>query len=157
MAVKSLLQIVSLCGEFNLFVAAAHAARMEGVLEGAEPLTVLAPVDAAFGAVTDEVLEWLIDRRRANLAELVDVHLVLGAHTLRDMIGLGAVESRHGELLCVDAFESCVAVDGAVVVRRDVPAANGILHGIDQVLAPRRLRASGSGQASNSLVGGRKL
>ena len=53
------------------------------------------------------------------------------------MTGLGRLRSMAGEALDVDALDGNVlVVSGAVVVRADLYAANGVLHAIDQVLSP---------------------
>lgn len=138
MASVNLLELARSSGEFNVFVAAVQAAGVEDLLLGANPLTVLAPTDAAFGGVSDVVLTRLIDPRTTKLQELVKAHLVRAVHSVAAMTGLGMVRTLAEELLNIDALDSMLAVAGAVIVRPDLQASNGLLHGIDEVLTPQR-------------------
>jgi uncharacterized surface protein with fasciclin (FAS1) repeats len=132
----SILRLAAAIGGFELFLAAVEIAGLGSLLDGVVPLTVFAPTDAAFGTLSDVLFTRLLARRAANLEPFVRAHLVAGSHCGRAMTGLGRLRSLAGDALDVDAFDGGVlVVSGAVVVSADLYAANGVLHGIDQVLS----------------------
>ncbi len=130
----NLLQVASRSPCLDLFVAAIAAAGVQDLLTGAAPLTIFAPIDAAFGGLFDDVLLRLVSRETCDMGRLVQLHIVHGIYRTRDMAGLGRLRTVAGETVDVDVFESMVVIGGAVIVRPDVEAANGILHSIDQLL-----------------------
>ncbi|MBV9894822.1 MAG: fasciclin domain-containing protein [Chloroflexi bacterium] len=137
MTMTNLFELASASGEFDLFVAALEATRLDCLLAEDRSLTVLAPTDAAFGGVSDAVLAHLVDRRSADLASLVRSHVVRGAFQTADLVGCGWLETLSGVRLPVDALGELLVIGGAVLVRPDLVGANGVLHGIDQVLPAR--------------------
>jgi uncharacterized surface protein with fasciclin (FAS1) repeats len=144
MGATHLLELAATIGELDLFLAATEAAALDELLAGDEPLTVLAPTDAAFGDLSEAALAGLINRQPGDLGHLVRSHLVAGAFRVAEMTAAGVLRTMTGEDLPVDALDGVLAVDGAVVVRRDLLASNGVLHTIDRVRlsAPTRTRGA---------------
>ena len=140
----NLFELASASGEFDLFVAALEATQLDGLLADDRSLTVLAPTDAAFGGVSDAVLAHLVDRRSADLAGLVRSHVVRGVFRAADLVGSGWLQTLSGVRLPVDALGELLVIGGAVLVRPDLVGANGVLHGIDQVLLPAHTPRSGA-------------
>ena len=135
----NLLELATSDGNFGVFIDMIEAAQMEHVLTNGDPLTVLAPTNAA--------LAGLVDREVSYLTSFIRDHLLAGAHTTTAIIGAGSVRSLAGEIFNVDAFGTLLAVGGAVIVRPDLRASNGLLHGIDHVLMSAGLpRARGPAQ-----------
>ena len=135
MIAPDLLCLASGIEEFELFVAAVQAAGLEQeLLLGPEPRTVLAPINAAFGRVSDALLERLVDARGTDLRRLLRSHVVSGAFRAAEMVSQGRLGTLADGWLCVDALPGTLAVAGAVVVRQDLLAANGVLHGVDRLL-----------------------
>ncbi len=130
----NLLECASAAGEFDLFVAAVEACNLDGILESEGPLTLLAPTDAAFGGLTDDMLSRLLDRHSDDLHELVYAHVVRGAYGTQHLACAASLQNLRGRTLAVDALGSALAVGGAVLTRPDLQASNGIVHGVNRVL-----------------------
>lgn len=121
--------------EFSILDSALRAAGLINQLNGAGPYTVFAPTDEAFNALPNGVLDSLF----ANPAEL---QRVLSYHVVRDSLPSDTLESTQYETLTGDSIT--VAVNGenvvvngtAEVVRPDLQAENGVVHGINSVLLP---------------------
>ncbi len=135
---RSIAEIASATPELSTLVAAVQAAGLVEQL-GAEnpgPMTVLAPTNAAFEALGTEAIQALLADRRA-LTE------VLGGHVLP--IGLRSsqmlAQGRSATLLGGKPVDFALkngklTVSGVGFVTRDIPASNGVIHIIDQVILP---------------------
>ena len=96
-----------------------------------------APTDAAFAALGDEALASLLEEEnRAKLVAILTYHLVPGAVPGRDVVK-GRYTTVQGTDLKVKVKRGSTVLDGrAAVLRTDLQATNGVIHGIDTVLVP---------------------
>jgi uncharacterized surface protein with fasciclin (FAS1) repeats len=124
---------------FGSFLAAAAAAEIMGVLRSAGPYTLFAPTDTAFAKFPPSTLSKLMrPANRVLLVSILGYHLALGAVLTRSLAGKRyRAKTLEGRDLRIDARGDVVAVNGAPVVRPDLIASNGVLHGIDSVLWPK--------------------
>lgn len=129
-----LLRVAEAAGGFRTLVAAVRAAGLEDALAGAGPFTVFAPSDEAFAVLPPGALEALL-KDRDRLARLLRHHVVSGELTAAAAAGRAAVTTLAGTTLRLDARDG-LAVAGAVVVRADVLASNGVIHVVDRLLVP---------------------
>ena len=117
--------------------AALEAADLTATLQGAGDFTLLAPSEAAFAALPDGTLDFLLDP--ANKQDLVDIltyHVISGKIMSADIAGKTAeVATVQGSNISVNAMNG-VMVDNATVVAADIEADNGVIHVIDQVVLP---------------------
>jgi transforming growth factor-beta-induced protein len=132
--------------DFSTLVAAVQAAGLVDTLKGPGPFTVLAPTNAAFGALLAE-LNLTADQLLANkplLTKVLTYH-VLAARLLAADLADGQVRTtvqgetvtfrrQNGVLSIVDARGRT-----AKVVIANVQATNGVVHAIDRVILPRDL------------------
>jgi len=105
-------------------------------------VTVFAPTDDAFGKLPEGLLGDLL----ADKASLVDVllyHVAKGRRDADDVITSSQIRMFNGEFVGVTldgelAFltDNSEASDDAQIIAVNVPAANGIIHVIDEVLIP---------------------
>jgi len=108
------------------------AAGLAATLKGPSRYTIFAPTDEAFDGLTDRM------RDKLNPKELVFVHLVSGQMLSQRLRGRRIRgKSVQGSELVIDGVGP-ISVNGALVVRPDIMAGNGVLHGIDKVLWPKR-------------------
>lgn len=139
----NVVQVAQGDARFGILVEAVTAADLAGALSGPGPLTVLAPTDAAFTALLAELgltkAQLLADK--ALLGAVLKYH-VLPTRVAKAEVALGqAIAPLEGGILKIDQVGAeLVVTDGrnrtAKVVAADLPAANGVIHGIDKVLLP---------------------
>lgn len=125
-------------GDFDTFVRALQAARLNDTLSGPGPYTVFAPTDEAFDKIPREQLNELIsnESQRNTLRGILTYHVVPGIITSSDLTNGTMLRTMEGGDLRVTINSGKVMVDGASIVRPDINASNGVIHAIDTVLMP---------------------
>lgn len=132
---ETLIQLARRVGGFGVFVAMLERAGLVETLSGANKHTLFAPGDESFDKPTLAKLNR--DDQAALLVAMVKVHLVVGQVLTARLKGRrirGA--SLEGSELVINSARA-VTVNGATVVRPDLIASNGVIHGIDKVLWPK--------------------
>ena len=120
---------------FTILAAALEAAELTSVLSEEGPFTVFAPTDEAFEALPEGVIEQLLMPENKNvLIQILTYHVVPGA-VLSSDLETGSIATVEGSDIAVGTGES-VTVNDATVLEADVLASNGVIHVIDQVIAP---------------------
>lgn len=121
---------VARANDLDAFVQAVEAAGLEQTLSDAAFVTLFAPTDRAFA------LGGPLPADRGALRGLIGYHVVPGQLTSDFMTGMQMNHSTSaGRPLTVDGRRGLTA-GGANVIRRDIPASNGVVHVIDRVLDP---------------------
>lgn len=140
----SALSVVSVADRagFHIFAAALRASDYFSALEGDGSFTVFAPSDEAFGKFSKAALDNLLNGDRAHL------QLVLGYHIAAGKVGTARLTGkrirgamRAGGDVIIDG-RSGLRVNAARVVKPDLLARNGVVHGIDALLTPREAAAA---------------
>jgi uncharacterized surface protein with fasciclin (FAS1) repeats len=127
---------VAVQNDFTTLVAAVQAAGLVETLEGDGPFTVFAPTDEAFAALPEGTLEALLEDPEA-LAEILTYHVVSGEVFAADVVGLDSATTVQGQDIAIEVVDGGVVLNGSAnVVATDVPASNGVVHVIDQVILP---------------------
>ena len=126
-------EVLARDGNFSTFVRALDASRLEGLLTGSGPYTVFAPTDEAFSRLPPGTLDELFEDPKGNLAEALLYHVAPGEYPASTG---GTIATVQGSPIDLDATGESMTVNGAKVVRADIPAANGVIHAIDAVLLP---------------------
>lgn len=122
-------------GNFRTFLQAIEVAGLTQQLKGAQ-YTIFAPTDDAFGRIPGVRRDSLL-RDRASMEALIRNHIVEGRLTAQEARdGRGGMSFLGGGSLKVDTSGSYVRVNGAQVIKSDMPASNGIIHIVDQVWLP---------------------
>lgn len=111
----------------------------QGLLDALETseLTVFAPTNDAFDEIPSEVLESLTPE---DIELIITYHLVEGTTLAADVPEQTDIESVQGELLLLQSNNGVFVNGSAEVVKADLTAENGVIHGIDQVLLPSEIR-----------------
>ena len=125
---------------------ALRAAGLSETLEGAGPYTIFAPTNEAFSKLPSSQLDALI-KDPAKLATVLKFHVVSGKYTKADLIkALGASKDRKTTLKTLDNENLTLSVvngklqladdhgNTALVSAFDLPASNGVIHGLNGVL-----------------------
>jgi uncharacterized surface protein with fasciclin (FAS1) repeats len=133
----NLVQMLNKAGDYKTFVALIGSAGLDGRLEQGGPYTVFAPTDEAFDALPAARLADL--RRpdhRVELQNFVSYHIVPGEITGAKMSGMQTIPTLQGSDLTIQATMEGVLVNGATLIKGDMLAANGVVHGVSAVLMP---------------------
>lgn len=130
----TLLATLAADAEFSKFAELLKATGMEKALDTIPNATVFAPTDAAFAAMPKDEME-AIEKTPIRARALVLDHLSdMGALKAADLAGIKGVRTFNGKELIVVAKENAVeTVGGAKIVKADIIAGNGVIHGIDKI------------------------
>ncbi|PJA73211.1 hypothetical protein CO151_14580 [bacterium CG_4_9_14_3_um_filter_65_15] len=121
-------------GNFKTLVAAIEAAGLAAELQGKGPFTLFAPTDEAFAKLPAGTVEDLLKpANRAMLAGILANHVVPGKIMSSDIKTMKA-STVSGHDLNIVVQDGKVFVNDAQVVKADIGAANGVIHGIDKVI-----------------------
>lgn len=141
----TILEVAAANGSFNTLVAAVEAAGLTDVLNGDGPFTVFAPTDAAFAAVPEVLLNYLL-ANPDQLARVLTYHVVAGAVRSADVLGMldadgmAAAPTVEGSDLNVSvnltALTARINNANLAMDMLDIEASNGVIHVIDAVLLP---------------------
>ena len=131
---STLADLVGQQDNLTTLAAAVEAAGLGDALSGDDALTVFAPSNAAFEALT-------VDDLTSNtelLTEVLQYHIVSGPVLAGDLSDGQTIETLQGDQLRVSISDGTVRINGATVTTADVQADNGVAHIIDGVLLENR-------------------
>jgi len=130
---------------FAMFSNAVDKAGLNGALAGTTEHTVFAPTDAAFSKLPAGTMDRLLKpENKAELAELVNYHLVDGRRSTVDVGKWEAARTIGGQHAPIALSDNKLTIDGARVTSPDIAASNGMVHGIDKVNLPTKGKATGA-------------
>ncbi len=132
---KDIVDTAVAAGTFKSLAAALQAAGLVQTLKGPGPFTVFAPTDEAFAKIPKADLDALL-KDKAKLTAVLTYHVFAGNASAADLRGLKDLSTANGGRIKIDATRG-LKVDGATVIKADVPASNGVIHVIDTVLIPK--------------------
>ena len=134
---NSLIDVASGAGDFQTLLAAATAADLVGALSSAGPFTLFAPTDAAFAELPAGTLDDLLKpENKSRLIGILKYHVVSGRVNLAQALAAKQAPTLQGETISASFEDGRVKIGPATLIQADIPAANGIIHVIDQVLLP---------------------
>jgi len=117
---------------FNTLLSSVVAAELDGMLTGAGPYTVLGPTDVAFRDLSKAQLDALL-ADKVKLKKVLEGHIVEGKIASTDLKS-ATLKTLAGTTLEVKVVDGKIKINGATVVKPDVAASNGVIHGIDKLL-----------------------
>ncbi|MEM7574909.1 MAG: fasciclin domain-containing protein [Bacteroidota bacterium] len=120
--------------DFSTLVAALGAADLVGALQGPGPFTVFAPLNSAFDALGEDLINELLEDPE-TLGCILGYHVVPGRFLSTDLT-TGPVTALNGEVLNIVVSGGSVTVNGVPVLIPDNEAQNGVVHVIPEVLIP---------------------
>lgn len=136
-AEKDIVDTAVSAGSFNTLTAALKAAGLVTALKGAGTFTVFAPTDEAFAKLPAGTIETLLKpENKSKLQAILLHHVVSGEVKASKAVKLTGAKTLGGQRLDIDAGGARLSVDGAIVVKADVLASNGVIHVIDRVILP---------------------
>ena len=132
-------EIVQSVNSLSRLREAVAAADMEIALTNDGPLTVFLPGNAAFEGADPEVMAALLEDP-ALLTEILQYHIVVDQVDSTKLAQLDSVFTAAGQPISVTIdLNGNLLVNEAQIVYADIPAANGVIHVINQILTPPTL------------------
>lgn len=126
--------------DFSTLSQAIQAAELGETLAGKGPFTLFAPTNEAFAALPPGVLDALLKpENKGVLVKLLTYH-VLPAQVASSDLSTGTVNTLEGTTANVAVEAEKITVNNAKVLKADMPASNGVIHSVDQVLVPEALK-----------------
>lgn len=124
-------------GDFDTLLAAIDATGMAETVDTAPAITLFAPTDDAFAALPEGALDALM-ADPAALTQALLYHVVLGAHSSVDIIGMQpTLTTLAGTDLNISVTDEGIFLNDTVrIIVSDVLVRNGVIHVIDGVLMP---------------------
>lgn len=142
----SIYDIANSTDDFSTLAAAVDAAGLTDALSGDGTLTVFAPVNSAFEALPADLLTKLLDPVWQPQLQDVILYHALGSKVESSGLSDGQTATTlNGEDITINENPwrinnmSNILIDEGLV---DVPADNGVAHGIDAVLTPRSVTSN---------------
>lgn len=134
---KNVVQVAIGSKDHTTLVTAVKAAELVDALSNAGPFTVFAPTNAAFDKLPAGTVEDLLKpEKKEDLADILQYHVSVGvfkADALQDGQVIGQV---NGGNITISKKEGKIMVNGKATVTASIPASNGIVYVIDEVLLP---------------------
>ena len=123
--------------DHSTLVAALKAADYVDPLATVGPFTVFAPINTAFDALPAGTLETLTKKEnQRQLRDILEYHVLLGVYKQNDFVKGRKMGTADGRSVTVSKDDDGnILINGGKIIAT-VPASNGIIHVIDQVLLP---------------------
>lgn len=133
----NVVQIAVASKDHTTLVTAVKAASLVDVLSNAGPFTVFAPTNAAFEKLPAGTVEGLLkpDQKDA-LSNILEYHVYVGVIKTDAMHDGQVLNEVNGKNITLNVKDGKVMVNGKANIIASVPASNGIIHVIDDVLLP---------------------
>lgn len=133
----NVVQVAVGSADHTTLVTAVQTAELVDALSNAGPFTVFAPTNAAFAKLPAGTVEGLLKPdQKAALTNILEYHVYVGViktDLMRDGQSLGQV---NGKNITINVKDGTYMVNGKANIVASVPASNGIIHVIDEVLLP---------------------
>ena len=145
-AVENVVGVAVSSPDFSTLVTAVKSAGLVETLSGTGPFTVLAPTNDAFNKLPSGLLEKLVmPENKSALTKILTYHVIAGKNLAVDVIKLDgkSVPTVNGNTITLKVVNGGVVINDKVnITKTDLPASNGVIHVIDQVLVPSDLDLS---------------
>lgn len=148
-AQNTIVDVLRTNGQFTTLLSALDAAQLTDTLRTQPAVSIFAPTDAAFAALSDAERTRLLAPANVNeLRQLLLYHVVVADVNSSQIEGAkGGVQTAANTEVQLDGTGSSIKVDNATVTTADIDAGNGSIFIIDRVLNPANsLVASGDAE-----------
>jgi uncharacterized surface protein with fasciclin (FAS1) repeats len=130
------LYTVSRLTGLNTLTTAVKAADLKSTLQKNGPFTVFGPTNDAFSALPDGTVAALLQDKGA-LSNILLYHVVPKVVKAAEVVTLTQATMANGQTVDITAGSGGVMVNNTNVIVVDIPARNGVIHLIDNVLIPK--------------------
>jgi uncharacterized surface protein with fasciclin (FAS1) repeats len=132
----NIVSIASASPDHTTLVAALQAAEYVTSVAASGPLTVFAPTNQAFEALPPGTVENLLRPENADqLREVLKYHVTTSALTAASFVDGQSLGMANGARATLAVSGDQISINGAHIIA-SIPASNGMVHVIDQVLLP---------------------
>lgn len=123
--------------DHTTLVTAVKAAGLVDVLSNTGPFTVFAPTNAAFEKLPAGTVEGLLkpDQKDA-LSNILEYHVYVGVIKTDQMHDGQVLNEVNGKNITISVKDGKYMINGKATVIASIPASNGIIHVVDEVLLP---------------------
>jgi uncharacterized surface protein with fasciclin (FAS1) repeats len=133
----NVVQIASGSKDHSTLVTAVKAAELVDVLSNVGPFTVFAPTNAAFDKLPEGTVENLLKPEQKDaLSNILEYHVYVGViktEAMRDGQILNQVNSKN---ITLNVKDGKYMINSKATILASIPASNGMIHVIDEVLLP---------------------
>ena len=114
------------------------ASQLSNILLDYENLTLFAPLDDAFAALSAKTYYgYLKEKNKDQLQSLINFHFVEGEYTTENIEDSINTKSINGLDLEIKKINGILYVNGAEVVESDIEFSKGVIHLTNRVLIPK--------------------
>ena len=123
--------------DHTTLVAAIKQADLVTSLSNAGPFTVFAPTNAAFDKIDKGTLNALMqDDKKEDLQNILQYHVTLSTIKAENLTNGQVLGMVNGDNVTVNIKDGKIILNGTATIIASIPATNGIIHVIDNVLMP---------------------
>ena len=134
---QNLLSVLASNPDLSLFAQLIADAGLEHLLDGSDPMTLLAPNNRAVEALCTDLLGQLRNPTAADmLAEVLRNHMIPGKFTASEIAGGTGLTNLLGHTLPVSGSAGALKIGEANLVESNLEGSNGFIQKIDRVLLP---------------------
>lgn len=134
---KNIVQVAMASPDHTTLVAAIKAAELVDALVNAGPFTVFAPTNAAFDKLPAGTVDNLLKpENKDNLADILQYHVSLGVLKVENFTDGQTIGQVNGGNITITMKDGKPLINGTARIIAIVPASNGIIYVIDNVLLP---------------------
>lgn len=135
----NIVQLAAKNPDLSTLVTAVKAANLTTSLSNAGPFTVFAPLNSAFEKLPAGTVDGLLKPDQADaLSDVLGYHTYVGVikeENMTDGQSLGMVNGKNIKITIVDGKP---VINGKAKIVATVPASNGVVYAIDEVLLPEK-------------------
>ncbi|ROI06075.1 fasciclin domain-containing protein [Kaistella haifensis] len=135
----NIVQLAAKNPDLSTLVTAVKAANLTTSLSNAGPFTVFAPLNSAFDKLPAGTVDGLLKPEQADaLSDVLGYHTYVGVikeENMTDGQSLGMVNGKNIKITIVDGKP---VINGKAKIVATVPASNGVVYAIDEVLLPEK-------------------
>lgn len=133
----NVVQIAAGSKDHTTLVAAVKAAELVDALSNAGPFTVFAPTNEAFNKLPAGTVENLLKPEKKDaLTDILQYHVFLGVMKTESMQDGQILGEVNGGNIKITLKDGKPIINGKAHILASIPASNGIIHVIDEVLLP---------------------
>ena len=124
--------------DHSTLVAALKQADLVTALSNAGPFTVFAPTNDAFNKLPAGTVDGLMkDDKKTDLQNILQYHVTVSAIKAENLIDGQTLGMVNGDNVTVSVKDGKITLNGTASIIASVPASNGIIHVIGDVLLPK--------------------
>lgn len=134
---KDVVKVAVASKDHTTLVKAVQAAGLVDALSNAGPFTVFAPVNAAFDKLPAGTVDQLLQpEKKADLENILQYHVAVAVYRPESFTDGQVINMVNGSNIKIQVKDGKVRINDKANVIANVPASNGIVYVLDQVLLP---------------------